>query len=206
MRLSVKGSVPPALVGVVAEAALLGLALLLARWWGIGLIGHVGIGWPALAASLGLTVPPVALLGVMLRSRSPWALDLVRTVDQLAEHLLERASPLGLLALAVAAGAGEEALFRGVLQTAVQTPLGPVAAVGLVGALFGAVHAISIAYALIAAGMGVYLGTIFAATGNLLIPVIVHASYDLVALLVFRRRIKARKRRAEIPEHGETGL
>ncbi len=79
---------------------------------------------------------------------------------------LARISVAGLLALAVAAGVGEEALFRGLLQTALGERLGPVAAVGLVGALFGAAHAISIAYGVMATALGLYLGAAFALTGQ----------------------------------------
>lgn len=106
---------------------------------------------------------------------------------KVAEQLLERASPTGLLALAVAAGMGAEALFRGLLQTAIGERLGPIAAVGLVGALVGAVHAA------------------FALTGSLFIPLIVHAAYDFAALLTFRHRI-ARNRRDTQPGNGRAGL
>lgn len=206
MRPSVGWPLPPSGVGVAAETTLVGLALLLAHWWGIDLIGQLDIGWAALASALALALPPVALLAALVRSHRAWAVGLVRTVDQVAEHLLQRTSPTGLLALAVAAGTGEEALFRGVLQTAVGERLGPIAAVGLVGALFGAVHSISLGYALVATLMGLYLGAAFALTGNLFIPLIVHAAYDFAALLTSRRRIGARARRDTQPGNGRAGL
>lgn len=89
--------------------------------------------------------------------------------------------------VALAAGAAEEALFRGVLQTALDARLPAALAIGIAGLLFGAAHWVSTSYAVLAAVVGVYLGTLFHLTGNLLAPVTAHALYDVVALSILAR-------------------
>ena len=84
------------------------------------------------------------------------------------------------LALSLAAGAAEELLFRAVLQA----KLGLL----LTSLLFGALHAVSAAYFLIASFIGAYLGRLYEGHG-LLVPVLVHALYDFAALLLYRRRM-----------------
>jgi uncharacterized protein len=192
MRRWLSSGSPPAAVGIAVEAALLALAMLLGGWWGIDPWRSAEVSGISLAAGLLFTVPLVALLAFLVRSHALWAVRLTRIVDQVGATLLETAGPISLLLLALAAGVAEETLFRGVLQAAAQAHVGTLAAVILVGALFGTVHMISLAYALIATGMGLYLGAMLAVTGNLFIPIVVHAAYDFAALLFFRHRMQAR--------------
>ena len=49
--------------------------------------------------------------------------------------------------------------------------------------LFGLAHAITVSYVLLAALMGLYLGWLWIATGNLLVPIMAHAGYDFLALV-----------------------
>ena len=90
-----------------------------------------------------------------------------------------------ILSISIAAGLGEEVLFRGVLQSRIH----------LVGAslLFGALHCITPTYLVFATLMGLYLGRLFEHWNSLLIPIIVHALYDAVALLVIRRELRKEK-------------
>jgi uncharacterized protein len=98
---------------------------------------------------------------------------------------------LDLLLISALAGIGEEVLFRGVLQPLFGGLIGDVAAVIVVAVLFGAVHPVSFAYAVFAAGVGLYLGAIQLWLGNLFVPAAVHGLYDFVALVfllyVYRR-------------------
>jgi len=90
---------------------------------------------------------------------------------------------VGYVALVAAlAGVGEEALFRGVVQTALLDRLPAWAAVAATAALFGLAHFLSLTYALLASLVGAYLGWLHLATGNLLAPILAHALYDFVAL------------------------
>lgn len=103
-----------------------------------------------------------------------------------------RLTPLRILMLALAAGFCEELLFRGVLQARLADFAPLWAAILVPNLLFGALHARSAAYAIIAGGVGVWFGILFAATDALLAPMVAHALYDAVALDVARRAILTR--------------
>lgn len=90
---------------------------------------------------------------------------------------------LGLLSLC--AGCGEEALFRGVLQTRLDLALGSIPALLISGILFGLLHFMTPAYFCIATFMGVYLGSLWLLTDSLWVPILSHALYDFVALYYF---------------------
>jgi membrane protease YdiL (CAAX protease family) len=92
-----------------------------------------------------------------------------------------------LVGIAALAGLGEEALFRGVLQGAFTLWWGFGPALAAASLLFGMAHAVTPAYAVLAALMGAYLGWAWYATENLLVPVLIHALYDLAVLLYLLR-------------------
>eukprot|EP00977_Amphora_coffeiformis_P024546 scaffold16171_cov161-Amphora_coffeaeformis.AAC.1 len=87
--------------------------------------------------------------------------------------------------LGLAAGFGEEMLFRGILQYELATRLSCAAplAVGASSILFGALHAVTPMYAALATLASVYFGFLYVVTGNLAIPILCHALYDVGALL-----------------------
>jgi len=73
-------------------------------------------------------------------------------------------------------------LFRGVLQTSIAAWLGIPWGVVHASLLFGLFHPISLTYMVIAAILGLYLGTLMLVGGNLLSVMVVHALYDFAAL------------------------
>lgn len=88
------------------------------------------------------------------------------------------------LALGLAAGLGEEMLFRGVLQSEIASrTTSEILAVGLSSIIFGALHAVTPLYAILAGLASVYFGWLYLVTGNLAIPIATHAFYDWAALL-----------------------
>jgi uncharacterized protein len=97
-------------------------------------------------------------------------------------------SDIGLVSLS--AGVGEEMLFRGVLQpwltgwlqSFVGNWWGVPCGLALTSVFFGIVHPISIPYIVMAAILGLYLGTAWIVAGNLLTVMIIHALYDFAAL------------------------
>jgi len=114
-----------------------------------------------------------------------------RLVELVAEGLapqLARGSLLVLAALALVAGLSEEALFRGVIQEALQQRVSPAVALVLTSLVFGLVHFASSTYVLFAAAMGFYLGSLFLLTENLLAPIVAHSVYDLAALIWVARQ------------------
>ncbi|VEU45055.1 unnamed protein product [Pseudo-nitzschia multistriata] len=91
---------------------------------------------------------------------------------------------LTALALGIAAGFGEEMLFRGVLQADLASrTASEVVAVGLSSVIFGALHAVTPLYAILATLASVFFGWLYLATGNLAVPIATHAFYDWAALL-----------------------
>ena len=85
-------------------------------------------------------------------------------------------------------GPAEELLFRGVVQGQVRRVAGPVAAVAFASLVFGAIHFASVtggvggqaAYILVAALLGVLLGVLYEATGNVVVPALTHGLYNAV--------------------------
>ena len=142
--------------------------------------------WPGLLQGLAATFPMLGLL-VML-SQSGWR-PLVELRHQV-QHLLGalfRHRTLGELALvSIAAGVGEELLFRGVLQTLVQQWTDPTVALLSVGLLFGLAHAMSPTYFVLASLAGIYLGWLAIACGSLVPPMLAHGLYDFIALWYLR--------------------
>src|SRR5262249_38609530 len=96
---------------------------------------------------------------------------------------------LGELALiSVAAGFGEEVLFRGLIQGELSERLGLGPALAISGTVFGLLHAITPGYVVLAGVMGAYLGWTWAASGSLVVPIVAHAVYDVLGLVVILRR------------------
>lgn len=97
--------------------------------------------------------------------------------------------PVVDLALAgLCAGIGEELLFRGVVQAAAMESYGAPAGLLAASLVFGLLHYVNVAYAVFAALVGIYLGGLWLATGNLAAPITAHAVYDVAALIYLTRR------------------
>ena len=140
-----------------------------------------------LAAGIAATAPLLLLLAWCLRTRFSPIARLVRTVEGRAAPLFAGETALTIALVAALAGLGEEALFRGVLQTALLARLPAWAALAVTAAAFGLAHALTLTYAVLAALVGGYLGWLHLASGNLLVPILAHALYDLVALTLLLR-------------------
>ncbi|KAL3904435.1 MAG: hypothetical protein SGILL_010069 [Bacillariaceae sp.] len=85
--------------------------------------------------------------------------------------------------LGLAAGVGEEMLFRGVMQYELASRVGDGLALGATSIIFGALHAVTPLYALLAGLASLFFGWLYSSTGNLAIAIACHAFYDLVALM-----------------------
>lgn len=94
-------------------------------------------------------------------------------------------SRLGLALIAtIAAPIAEEAIFRGVLLTALVPRTGLAMALLLQGGLFAAAHAHGPSFIpLLAAGIG--FGAGYAANGSLITPIVMHAVFNIVSLALF---------------------
>ena len=131
------------------------------------------------------------LVGLVAMTHVPWG-PLARLDAFVRRHVVPlfaecRIWQIGLIALL--AGVGEEALFRGVVQAGIGQYFGsPAWALAIASVLFGLAHLITPTYAVLAGLIGVYLGWLLLATGNLLTPIVAHAAYDFAAILYLIRR------------------
>ena len=178
---------PLLVLAITVEGGLVLLA------WGLG----AALGVPAFerlhlsgeAVGWGLLACAPMLAGLALALRSSWS-PLVRLRRSMEEFvgLLSRCTLLDLALISALAGIGEEALFRGVMQTGLAPSVGLPAAVALTSIAFGMAHYLTLTYAAYATLVSVYLGLLLIGYGNLLVPVVAHAAYDFVALVYLTRQ------------------
>lgn len=184
---------------IVAAVALAYLAQTPALGLGTGFVIQTLQSWQTgLCATL-----PLGLLAVVLdrfEAKVPALQKVTQATQRSVLTLLgSRFLPLtGLVvsaALGIAAGVGEEWLFRGVLQTELtnllantvpsSTSIGINAssvAVVLSSILFGALHAVTPIYAFLATLASLYFGWLYVWSDNLAISMICHGLYDIGAL------------------------
>lgn len=143
--------------------------------------GARACGWGALAA-----LPPLAGFFVIDRFKFRPFHVLQRLVDEQIVPLFSESRWWEIALVSVAAGVGEELLFRGLLQDGAARSIGGTAGLwiglGLASIVFGLCHALNGAYAILATLMGLYLGLLFVATNSVLAVVVTHAAYDFVVL------------------------
>lgn len=175
-------TLPRLLVYLSSAAALLVLTVLaVAAAGGSGLVEAMGL----------VPIEPLALLAwtggtiLGLLAIAAIALRLGVRESPLLLHLLPRTGRerAAFVLLAVAAGVGEEVVFRGFLVPALWAATGslPFAAV-FAAAVFGILHAYQDRGGAARAGaMGLLLTTPFLATGSLYPSILAHIAYDVVA-------------------------
>ena len=164
---------------VFFEGGLAPLSLFLG-WW----LGHNPLAkftWSPTDALWGVlaTIPMVLVLMLTLR----WPIGPLKQIKTFCEQefipLLAGSSWSDMALIALSAGVAEEMLFRGVLQYSLGAWLGDGWGLVLASLLFGLLHPISMAYVVVTAVVGLYLGAAFLFTGNLLTAMVSHSLYDL---------------------------
>jgi membrane protease YdiL (CAAX protease family) len=170
-------------LAVLCEGGLGLLACLLG--WLVGLPPWAKLDWDAGSAALGVAAAVPMLAGLALCLRAPWRpfARIRQFADEVVRPLFRACTVADLALIALLAGLGEELLFRGLLQEGLAGWLGPWPALAAASVLFGLLHPMTPAYAVLAVLAGVYLGWLYLATGNLLVPVLAHALYDLIAFV-----------------------
>jgi len=162
--------------------------------WGLGWLlalppfGRIYLNWQAVGLGVVATWP--LLLGMWWCTRTRWGPfpSLMREVEERLLPPFANCSYFELALISLLAGLGEEALFRGVIQSALADWLNPWAALVMASVLFGLGHLITPTYAILAGLIGLYLGGLSMAYDNLLVVIVVHALYDFVALIYLLRR------------------
>jgi len=180
----------PLASALIVQALLIPLALLLARALGLRPWAEFGVSPVLGLLALAATVPPVAAL-FACRALDPGWFDAIEArLRPLLDSLFGGRGRWAIVLAAALAGLGEELLFRGVLQAGLAGLTGPWAAVVTVAVVFGALHALTRAYFVLATLMGAYLGALYALSGSLLLVTLVHALYDWVALEYLLGRLR----------------
>lgn len=183
-------------MAVVVEGGLALVAALLAWLFGVRLRDQFPTqGQPlAIATARGIVaaMPMLALFWILIRSRRPSLQHLRHQVEWLVNEMFpsRNAAQFGMIALL--AGVGEELLFRGVIQTKLSDWTSPVAGLVAASLLFGAAHALSRLYFLLATVIGLYLGWFAQHYGELVTPIVAHSVYDFLALLYLGKQTKGR--------------
>jgi membrane protease YdiL (CAAX protease family) len=94
--------------------------------------------------------------------------------------------------VALLAGVGEELLFRGVVQRLLIDWTTPAAGLVAASLVFGAAHALSKLYFLLATLIGLCFGWLVLYYGDLIAPMVAHSVYDFVALVYISRTRRSR--------------
>ncbi|MDR1479878.1 MAG: CPBP family intramembrane metalloprotease [Planctomycetaceae bacterium] len=133
-----------------------------------------------------------------------------RLVFEFVREYMNGFSIWQIAAISLSAGLGEELLFRGLLQNGILIKSGfqelinnstvdvliwnrasfySVIVVIFVSILFGAAHALTKTYFVIASIISIYFGVILLMTNNIIIPIAVHALYDFVVIVFIMWRV-----------------
>ncbi|MFN0052420.1 MAG: lysostaphin resistance A-like protein [Planctomycetales bacterium] len=185
-------------VAVLFEASLAGVAHLAGWWFEIEPWSRFRVNWFDFARGLAAAAPMLVLFYASYQQPMGPLRRIKKLLDETLGGSLAACRWYDLLLLALVAGIGEELLFRGVLHPRM----------GLAGSnvLFGLAHSVSPTYALLAGGMGAYLGWMFDRTHNLLTPITTHAAYDFVAFLVIAHHCRASQGAEPHPQLEGDGL
>ncbi len=192
-----------ALIATIFEGGLAVAAVLLG--WLVGEAPLATFRWSWDAAGLGAAgmLLPLAALWLCVRLPLGPLAELRRVIDELLVPMFADWRVVEFAIVSVLAGLGEEMLFRGVIQAVLARWIGgPIGMwVGLAAAtlLFALAHFVTPTYAVVAGLIGLYLGGLWLATGNLLVPITTHAGYDFIALF-YLVRIRPNRRSGFQPD------
>jgi membrane protease YdiL (CAAX protease family) len=162
------------------------LAVFLGLVFGVSPLATARLDLSAILVGALATLPMFALFAGLWRSERESLRHIRDRIEHAVRELFAEASLVELACVSAAAGFGEEALFRGLVQGGLEDAVGRWPALALASIGFGLVHPVTRAYVVLVAALGVYLGTLWIVTGNLVIPMIAHGLYDFVALSAIR--------------------
>jgi membrane protease YdiL (CAAX protease family) len=143
---------------------------------------------PDFGFGVAATVPLLVALCIFVRWPIGPLLRIMRISDEFIRPMFCRCTACDLALVSLAAGLGEEMLFRGVVQGLSDRWFGVGYGLAVGSILFGLVHFITPTYAVLATLCGVYFGVLVILTDNLLVVIVPHALYDFIALLYIVRR------------------
>lgn len=179
------------------------IAIILGAVIGINPRVHLPRGWPLaqfdwlwIARSIAIAVPFAFLLLVLVQLIGRLPLDALNRLEQITKNQLR--STLGpstipqLIILSLAAGVGEELLFRGLIQNTFLSLYSPTTLAEALPAIicasiaFGFAHPISKSYILVTTLIGLLFGFVYWHYKDLLACVLAHALYDAALLITWK--------------------
>lgn len=164
-----------ALVFVVAGAAMWVFA-------GNDLAEFVDLGWLPVGQGVLLGLALIAVVGATFKAFPRFLEHTVHLQSKMAVLFSERTGWREYVIIALCAGIGEEAIFRGGLMTLLDGYTGPAAAIFLSSLVFALFHLAKPLIGAIILVVGVIMGLVYWWTGSLLTVMIGHALYDVWAL------------------------
>ena len=164
-----------ALVFVVAGAAMWVFA-------GNDLAEFVDLGWLPVGQGVLLGLALIAVVGATFKAFPRFLEHTVHLQSKMAVLFSERTGWREYVIIALCAGIGEEAIFRGGLMTLLDGYTGPAAAIFLSSLVFALFHLAKPLIGAIILAVGVITGLVYWWTGSLLTVMIGHALYDVWAL------------------------
>ncbi len=175
----------------LGSQAVLFIALGLALWWlsGRELSAFVTVDLPQIGQGIALGFALIAVAAAIFHGFPNLSEKLVRLQAHNFAFLEKKLSMPVIVFFSICAGVGEEAFFRGGLQTLFGDYVPIWAAIGLSSAVFMMVHFAKPLIAAVIFVIGATFGVFYLWTGSLLTVMIGHAVYDIYAFWYLQREM-----------------
>lgn len=138
----------------------------------------IELNWQSAGQAVSATGLLIALLWLLVSLNLPFMKRIHEKLEGIKKLIVSLSFP-EIVYLSLCAGFSEELFFRGVLQ--------PSWGIVIVSFIFGALHAVTFSYFLLATAIGFFLGWLLQYSGNLMVPIAVHVLYDVFALTLLAR-------------------
>jgi membrane protease YdiL (CAAX protease family) len=175
-------------MAMLFETGLGFVGVLIAWAAGINLANQLTVSQDSVLRGILAAMPMIVLLIAFYESTWQPLVKLRDEVEKVVEELFVGCRWFEFALVSIAAGFGEEILFRGALQPLATHWTGPWIGVIVVALLFGLAHALTPTYFIAATVIGIYFGWLALAYDDLVAPIVAHAVYDFVALVFIQFR------------------
>lgn len=166
---------------------MIAIGKLLWGWSGRGVADFVTASGAQVLGGCALALVLIALALALFRAFPRYCETLVRMQAETYAFLGPKLGWPAIGFISLCAGVGEEALFRGGLQTFLGGHAGAPLAIAISAALFAAIHLGKPAITALLFAVGAIFGVVYWLTGSLLIVMIGHTLYDIWALRYLHR-------------------
>lgn len=176
-------------MAMIFEVALGFAGVVVAALAGIDLKSQLVVSKDAILHGLLACLPMLFMLLVLYQVKWRPLIELRREVERIIGELFGGSSWFELALVSIAAGVGEEVLFRGALQPLAIHWLSFWPGFIGVAIVFGLAHAMTKTYFVLATVIGIYFGWLAMCNNNLVTPIVAHAVYDFLALVIIHSRV-----------------